>query len=119
MRKHQEKDRQNRHSFSILLWNVQVDLIRYQRLHINTFHTVKPQSLEHGLIVETVQVDGLCIIGKVLVLVPCGHAEGVALLPHKLFAVNNRVTCALYDMVDGRRSLADCRGCSSFVHALC
>lgn len=88
----------------------QVCLIRYQSLDICTLDTIESQGGQHRLIMEPVQIHGFSGPCSVLILVPRGDAERVALFPVEALAVDLAVAATLDDVVDRRRGLADCRG---------
>ncbi len=75
--------------------------IRHQTLNINTLKAIEPQRHQHWLIMEPVQIHRLrSFVGGMLVFIPRGDAECVALLPGEVLAVDDAVACALDDVVD-------------------
>ncbi len=93
--------------------------VRHQALDISSLDAVEAERVQHGLVVESVQIHGFGAFGRrVLVFVPRWHAERVALLPLKLFAGYLGVALARDDVVDGRGGLADGWACTASIQSL-
>ena len=95
-----------------------VHLSRDQRLGIHPVNTIKAQRPEHWFVVDTIEVYHVCGVGKMLIIVPCGHTKGVTLLPRDLLVVDDGMPLALYDMIDRRRRFKDGRRGSTLVYSL-
>lgn len=67
---------------------------------------------------EPVQIHRLRPFGGVLVLIPSGHAERVALLPLEFLIIDHGVPLTADDVVDGRSGLADCSGGTACIQSL-
>jgi hypothetical protein len=95
------------------------DLVRHIRLNINPINSVKPQRVEHRLVVESVQIDLAIAIGEMLIMVPRRDAKRITLLPSQSGAVNLGVAGPFNDVVNGRSCLTNCWGLRSCVKPLC